>query len=118
MDERQAFAAIRNAIHLEALGERIAAELRDELRAVFIWLADQLERLPTDDILRRGSYRQLLDRTTNLLMGSATVLEPKVRGELDAEVPKQLAFAERYVTGSATAVPTPTQLAVVGQTRC
>jgi len=97
VDERQALAAIRNAVRLEGLSEDVARRVAPQLREIFTELGKQFRAMPPGNIEREVWYRQQRLRIAELFRAPNEELRGYLQATLGDEVYRQMHFAESYL---------------------
>lgn len=94
MNERQAYASIRNAIRLENLSESIAAPVGKQLRVIFDELKQQFRNMPPGNIERELWYRQQRLRILDMVTPLSRSAGADMAAAMDEEVYKQMEYAQ------------------------
>ena len=94
MNERQAYASIRNAIRLENLSESIAAPVAKQLRVIFDELKEQFRNMPPGNIERELWYRQQRLRILDMVTPLSRSAGADMAAAMDEEVYKQMEYAQ------------------------
>lgn len=94
MNERQAYASIRNAIRLENLSESIAAPVAKQLRVIFDELKQQFRNMPPGNIERELWYRQQRLRILDMVTPLSRSAGADMAAAMDEEVYKQMEYAQ------------------------
>jgi hypothetical protein len=97
MDERQAFAAIRNAIRLENLSRDMAAKVAPELAMIFKSIRETLRTMPPGNIEREIRYKQLRLQIADMLRGPNLAFYRELKAGLDGEVLRQVEWASDWL---------------------
>jgi SPP1 gp7 family putative phage head morphogenesis protein len=97
VNEQQAYLAIRNAIRLEDLGVRTAAEITPELTRIFRWLGDQIRALPGGEIEREMEYRGMRQQIASIFRPVNAQFYVELRQALGEESYRQVRFAQDYL---------------------
>lgn len=102
MNERQAFAAIRNAIRLENLSASLAAPVSKQLREIFDELGEQFRlQMPSGNIERELWYRQQRLRIADMLAPLSQEAYADLSSALGEEVQRQMDYAQSYLEAAA-----------------
>ena len=97
MDERQAFAAIRNAIRLENLSRDMAAKVTPELAMIFKSIRETLRTMPPGNIEREIRYKQLRLQLADMFKGPNLTFYRELKTGLDGEVLRQVEWAADWL---------------------
>jgi len=97
MDERQAFAAIRNAIRLENLSRDMAAKVTPELAMIFKSIRETLRTMPPGNLEREIRYKQLRLQLADMFKGPNLTFYRELKTGLDGEVLRQVEWAADWL---------------------
>ena len=97
MDERQAFAAIRNAIRLENLSRDLAAKVTPELAMIFKSIRETLRTMPPGQLEREIRYKQLRLQLADMFSTANRTFYSELRAGLDGEVLRQVQWAHDWL---------------------
>lgn len=98
MNEKQAFAAIRNQLRLENLSNELAVPTSKMVREVYAELTRMLRALPAGSIERELRWRQMRQQVVNLLLPANEKLRADLMNGLMAEAPEQYKFAADFLS--------------------
>jgi hypothetical protein len=97
MDERQAFAAIRNAIRLENLSRDLAGKVAPELAMIFKSIRETLRTMPPGQLEREIRYKQLRLQLADMFSTANRMFYNELRQGLDGEVLRQVQWAHDWL---------------------
>jgi len=97
MNEKQAFAAIRNAIRLENLSRDLADKVTPALALIFKSVRELLRSLPAGEVERRIRYQQFRLQLALMFSGPNDAFNQELKRGLEGEVLRQVQWAQDYI---------------------
>ena len=97
MNEREAFAIIRNVLRLEGLARKIAVESNKELRQALKYVQEIVRGMPEGSVEREIFYQQVRDLIGNTFQTPSNRLQDDLTSGLLAESEQQADWAASYV---------------------
>jgi len=97
MNEREAFAIIRNVLRLEGLARKIAVESNKELRQALKYVQEIVRGMPEGSVEREIFYQQVRDLIGNTFQTPSNRLQDDLTSGLLAESEQQAEWAASYV---------------------